>query len=164
MAAKKPAKKPAAKAAKPKKPAKKVARAKEVEVAPPPVVRFKPHIGCKVLASARRDAGFAEIKSVSADRVKLRFYTDVVNFAEAEAPLDQIAHPALPAQTLLLVGLEVTAGAVLIVTALLQLLLHPLALVIATLKVNEPPPATPTLTDWLLVVPLMVALPVTDQM
>src|SRR5437870_11709811 len=101
-AAKKPAKRSAAKVAKPKKPAKKIARSEEAEVVPPPpppVLRFKPHTGCKVLANARRDAGFAEIRSVSANRVKLRFHTDVVNFVEAEAPLDQIAHPPLPSQT-----------------------------------------------------------------
>ncbi|MEQ1854064.1 MAG: hypothetical protein ABMA01_21030, partial [Chthoniobacteraceae bacterium] len=102
MAAKKPAKKNTPKSAKPKKPAKKVARPGKVEVAPPPpppVLRFKPLAGCKVLATARRDAGFSEIKSVSSDRVKLRFYTDVVNFVEAEAPADQIGHPPLPSQT-----------------------------------------------------------------
>jgi ATP-dependent helicase HepA len=107
MAAKKTAKKTVpkakkpAKAAKPKAPAKKVVRTKEVEAAPPtpPVLRFKPHVGCKVLANARRDAGFAEIKSVSADRVKLRFHTDVVNYVEAEAPTDQITHSVLPSQT-----------------------------------------------------------------
>ena len=69
-AAKKPAKKspaktaqPAkpAKATKPKLPAKKSAREDEDDLAdaPPPVLRFKPHVGCKVLAAARRDAGFA---------------------------------------------------------------------------------------------------------
>ena len=109
-AAKKPAKKTAAKtakpakhakAAKPKPPAKKTSHADDDdEITPtPPVLRFKPHVGCKVLALARRDAGFAEVRSVSADRVKLRFQTDVVNFVEAEAPIVQIGHPPLPSQT-----------------------------------------------------------------
>ena len=96
--AKKPAKKsPAkiakpAKAEKPKPPAKKSPREDDDDVAepPPPVLRFKPQVGCKVLALARRDAGFAEVTEISGAKVMLRFRTDVVNFVEAGAPIDQI--------------------------------------------------------------------------
>ena len=109
-AAKKPAKKSAAKtakpaktakAAKPKPPAKKSAREDEDEIAPepPPVLRFKPHVGCKVLAAARRDAGFAEVTAISGAKVTLRFRTDVVNFVERDAPIEHIVHPPLPSQT-----------------------------------------------------------------
>jgi len=106
-AAKKPAKKtplkPAmpAKAAKPKPPAKRTSRTDDDDdVAPtPPVLRFKPHVGCKVLALARRDAGFAEVTAVSGAKVTLRFRTDVVNFIERDAPIEQIGHPPLPSQT-----------------------------------------------------------------
>jgi len=99
-AVKKPAKKTTAKSAKPVKPAKKAAPAKPVEAAePPPVLRFKPHVGCKVIAAARRDAGFAEVTAVSGAKVTLRFYTDVVNFVEAGAPVEHVMHPSLPSQT-----------------------------------------------------------------
>jgi len=106
-AAKKPAKKTPtktakpAKAAKPQPPAKKSARTDDDDdVAPtPPVLRFKPHVGCKVLALARRDAGFAEVTAVSGAKVTLRFRTDVVNFIERDAPIEQIGHPPLPSQT-----------------------------------------------------------------
>ena len=75
--AKKPAKRTATKVAKvatSKKPATKATPAKADEPAepPPPVLRFKALAGCKVLASARRDAGFSEIISVTGNRVKLR--------------------------------------------------------------------------------------------
>jgi ATP-dependent helicase HepA len=110
-AAKKPAKKSPTKTAKPAKPtkatkpalpAKKSARNEDGDDAsemPPPVLRFKPHVGCKVLALARRDAGFAEVTAISGAKVTLRFRTDVVNFVERDAPIDQIGHPPLPSQT-----------------------------------------------------------------
>jgi ATP-dependent helicase HepA len=95
----KPAK--AVKTAKPKAPAKKAARAGEPGIIPPtpPVLRFKPHVGCKVLALARRDAGFAEITRIEGAKVMLRFRTDVVNFVEAGAPIEHVVHPPLPSQT-----------------------------------------------------------------
>ena len=104
MAAKKSAKKPAAKAAKPAKAAKATKKAAPAapavhEDAPPPVLRFKPLPGCKVVAAARRDAGFAEIVSVSGGTAKLRFHTDVVNHVDADAPLERIEHPPLTSQT-----------------------------------------------------------------
>ncbi len=105
--AKKSAQKTAAKTAKPPKAAKPAAPVKKVAAKtpgnpvepPPPVVRFKPQVGCKVLALARRDAGFAEVTEISGAKVMLRFRTDVVNFVEAGAPIDQIGHPPLPSQT-----------------------------------------------------------------
>ncbi len=99
-AAKKSAKRTPAKTAKAAKPAKKIAAKEPADsVEPPPVLRFKPHVGCKVLAMARRDAGFAEVTKMDGAKVMLRFYTDVVNFVEAGAPIDQIGHPPLPSQT-----------------------------------------------------------------
>jgi len=62
-------------------------------------LRFKPHVGCKVLAAARRDAGFAEVTAISGAKLTLRFYTDVVNFVEAGAPIEHVVHPPLPSQT-----------------------------------------------------------------
>ena len=108
-AAKKTANRAAAKTAKPTKATKPVKAAKPVKkiaakepadpVEPPPVLRFKPQVGCKVLAMARRDAGFAEVTKIDGTKVMLRFRTDVVNFVEASAPIDQIGHPPLPSQT-----------------------------------------------------------------
>ena len=56
------------------------------------------------------------------------------------------------------------AGGELTVTVLLQVLLQLLVSVTVTVKVNEPPPAGFTLTEEPLVAPLMVPLPLMDQL
>ena len=59
--------------------------------------------------------------------------------------------------------LTTAVGRARIVTVLLDVELQPLALVSASIKVNVPEVPALTLTDWVVVDPLRVALPVTDQ-
>ncbi len=88
--AKKPTKRPAAKAAKPKAPA---------NPAEPPAPRYALQPGCKVMHSERPDAGWAEILSITGSKVRLRFAADAVNGLEAEASLSLLRHSPLPNQS-----------------------------------------------------------------
>ena len=83
-----------------------------------------------------------------------------VGLPEAEAVNDT----ELPAHTALFVGLLVMAGGVLFVTVVPHVLEQPLVPVTVKFSVNEPEPPAVTLTDWPLLAPGIVPLPLTDQL
>ncbi len=87
------------KATKAAKAAKVVKTPEPAEPTAPAVSKFKAVPGAKVVLRARPGAGFAEIVSVAAGKVKLRFCTDTVNGVDIEVPIDTLAHAPLPAQT-----------------------------------------------------------------
>src|ERR1041384_2506056 len=77
---------------------------------------------------------------------------------------DAVKEAEFPTHTVLFTGLPVTAGEVLSVTAWLHVLLQPLVPVIVRFSVNEPDAPAFTLTDWPVVAPGIVPLPVIDQL
>lgn len=64
-----------------------------------PMPKFKAEPGMKVVFRPFTSAGFGEVVEVKGAKVKLRFFTDPVNFVEKEVAADAIAHAPLPNQT-----------------------------------------------------------------
>ncbi len=78
-------------------------------------------------------------------------------------PLSAAWRLALPPGQIAPPPLTTAVGNTRIVTVLLHVLLHPLALVSTSVSVNMPEAPALTLTDAASVAPLSAALPVTDQ-